>query len=321
MMVDDEQQVQQSAQASIYGVSLCISPAAVERGFWRVHTPTYASTDSLALIIGTVNLYSAWQLASYMESERTKLAMYAGLAFQGSIAIGARLCLSLAPERYYGIRHELAVTQRVLRSMYLLVFYLYVDWPAYLAHRAEGDSPASAFNGTMVVTFCVLVMHTLLFPVPFYYGAPLQIFFCVTACCSLRSFACVVRSGAEYAEAARLMCHRTQAAKQLLLTAMGASWAQQAQLCEAAAPELLLSLTSAMGAFVPLYILYWRERHLKASYIAARRPWPDAPLNAARPPFALFFAAGLVGTVLAGFAVADAAATWGPKYSCEASAS
>ena len=97
-------------------------------------------------------------------------------------------------------------------------------------------------------------MHTVLFPIAFVYGAPLQIAVCVTAFFALRGFACMVRESAALTAAAARLCERAARFEAGVLAAVGfaagGGGGGGGGRCGARPIEALVALYHALSLFI-----------------------------------------------------------------------
>ncbi|KAI8468369.1 MAG: hypothetical protein J3K34DRAFT_459919 [Monoraphidium minutum] len=288
-------------------LTLKLHPPEAEAEFWERFTPEYAATDKWALVLGTVNLATALRNASFLSTPALEPLMRVWLAALVALSAGARGALAAAPERYYRVRWRLALTQRVVRSSWMLVCYACTDWRAFLAAKAAAAAagggrggPGAALVEVAVLLGLLWLMQAVLFPFVFRHAAVVQL-----------------------AAAARAACAAARRARLAALTAAGAIGPlapARGAVCEEAAVEYLVTLFSAAGCLLALMILYVRERRLKERYLDSFPP-PPAAAGAPPPgrrwlggPAALYAAA--VAVALASFGLAEAAAAWGPRYRC-----
>lgn len=330
---DSPQPQEPPAAAALHPITLQLTAAPqpgqqlseLENRFWvEVGTPAYAETDQWALLASCANLLTSWRGIDAIDKTTQPLVNLLVKVWFVAMIAGSACVLALlrrAPDRYLSLRTPLVVAQRVSRSGCLLVCFGCSGvnvWRSVLSRWGDGADGggllAAGILPALVLYASFLVMHALVFSMKLRYAAPLQFATCALGAHACRGLACLVRSDAVLAAAARRLCMAAFSVKGAALLALGpmAIGSDARQVCAKKSMELLIPLFSALPCFASLYVLYERELRYKVRYLkrtGAGEPEPIAPL-AVR-----YILVGPLIT-LASFVYAEASVAFGKPYQC-----
>ena len=195
-----------------------------------------------------------------------------------AFAIVARVWLWLDSKSFARARTFFAFENRISRTSFLLVMFAIMDadqWRALALKAPRAGSPAAAAaaaaaaasgpaaaaeaaraavaRGLLFVAI-LWATHTVLFPVKFVHGAPLQLAACLAACVAARGFACMVHADAALRGGAARLCLGTEKLKAHALALAGLAPARgsaaAAALCAARPADGLLVLANALSCCV-----------------------------------------------------------------------